>query len=116
MRAIAESTRGAGFGKRFPARFSRLRGVLAVFVWPAGARSPRVRGHGVAHHSGAFPALSPAGYVQPCRPTLVSHPSAGPGWLHEMKHDSYRLMARKDAESRAIAFDRAEQQLSARRT
>ena len=57
----------------------------------------------------------PAGFIQPCQPTLVAHPPAGPGWLHEMKHDSYRLMAPKDAESRAIAFDRAEQQLSARR-
>ena len=40
----------------------------------------------------------PAGFVQPCRPTLVRDPPAGPGWLHEMKHDGYRLLARKDAD------------------
>ncbi len=40
----------------------------------------------------------PAGFIQPCQPTLVAHPPAGPGWLHEVKHDGYRLLARKDAD------------------
>ena len=40
----------------------------------------------------------PAGFIQPCQPTLVAYPPAGPGWLHEMKHDGYRLIARKDAD------------------
>ena len=31
----------------------------------------------------------PAGFIQPCQPTLVAHPPAGRGWLHEMKHDGY---------------------------
>jgi bifunctional non-homologous end joining protein LigD len=39
----------------------------------------------------------PAGFIQPCQPTLVAYPPAGPDWLHEMKHDGYRLLARKDA-------------------
>jgi bifunctional non-homologous end joining protein LigD len=39
----------------------------------------------------------PAGFIQPCQPALVAYPPAGPGWLHEMKHDGYRLLARKDA-------------------
>ena len=39
----------------------------------------------------------PAGFLKPCQPTLVAYPPAGPGWLHEMKHDGYRLLARKDA-------------------
>ena len=40
----------------------------------------------------------PAGFIEPCRPTLVATPPAGPGWLHEMKHDGYRLLARKQGE------------------
>jgi bifunctional non-homologous end joining protein LigD len=40
----------------------------------------------------------PAGFIQPCRPTLVAHPPAGPGWLHELKHDGYRLLASKAAD------------------
>ena len=39
----------------------------------------------------------PAGFIQPCQPTLVAYPPAGPGWIHEVKHDGYRLIARKDA-------------------
>jgi bifunctional non-homologous end joining protein LigD len=40
----------------------------------------------------------PAGFILPCRPTLVAAPPAGPGWLHEMKHDGYRLLAPKQRE------------------
>ena len=40
----------------------------------------------------------PTGFIQPCQPVLVAHPPAGPGWLHEMKHDGYRLLASKEAD------------------
>jgi hypothetical protein len=43
--------------------------------------------------------LSPSkkrpGLIEPCIPTLVSRPTAGLQWLHEIKHDGYRLIARK---------------------
>ena len=37
----------------------------------------------------------PAGFIQPSQPTLVANPPAGPGWLHEVKHDGFRILARK---------------------
>jgi bifunctional non-homologous end joining protein LigD len=40
----------------------------------------------------------PAGFIEPCRPILVTTPPVGPGWIHEMKHDGYRLLARKQGE------------------
>ena len=40
----------------------------------------------------------PAGFIEPCRPTLVASPPAGSGWLHEMKHDGFRILARKRGE------------------
>ena len=40
----------------------------------------------------------PAGFIRPCQPLLVARPPAGPGWLHEVKHDGYRLLARKEGE------------------
>jgi bifunctional non-homologous end joining protein LigD len=40
----------------------------------------------------------PAGFIEPCRATLVAFPPAGPGWLHEMKHDGFRILARKQGE------------------
>jgi bifunctional non-homologous end joining protein LigD len=33
----------------------------------------------------------PASFIQPCRPTVVTTPPSGPGWVHELKHDGYRL-------------------------
>ena len=41
----------------------------------------------------------PAGFIQPCQPTLVANPPAGPGWLHEVKHDGFRILARKQGAS-----------------
>ena len=37
----------------------------------------------------------PVGFVRPCEPTLVDRPPAGVGWLHEVKHDGFRLLVRK---------------------
>ena len=40
----------------------------------------------------------PAGFIRPCRPTLVANPPAGPGWLHEVKHDGFRTLVWKQGE------------------
>src|SRR5262245_16516681 len=37
-----------------------------------------------------------AGYIEPCQPSLADRPPVGPDWIHEIKHDGYRLMARRD--------------------
>jgi bifunctional non-homologous end joining protein LigD len=37
----------------------------------------------------------PPGFIEPCIPTLASRPPTGPHWVHEIKHDGYRLIARK---------------------
>jgi bifunctional non-homologous end joining protein LigD len=39
---------------------------------------------------------APPGFVEPCIPTLAAKPPAGPGWVHEIKHDGYRLIVRRD--------------------
>jgi bifunctional non-homologous end joining protein LigD len=41
---------------------------------------------------------APPGFIRPCEPTLVNHPPAGPGWLHEVKHDGFRILAWKQGE------------------
>jgi bifunctional non-homologous end joining protein LigD len=38
----------------------------------------------------------PAGFILPAQPLLVDRPPAGSGWLHEIKHDGYRILARKE--------------------
>jgi ATP-dependent DNA ligase len=34
------------------------------------------------------------GFIEPCIPTRAAKPPAGPDWVHEIKHDGYRLMVR----------------------
>jgi bifunctional non-homologous end joining protein LigD len=40
-----------------------------------------------ASHSLAF---------EPCIPTQADRPPSGPGWVHEIKHDGFRLIAQRD--------------------
>ncbi len=36
------------------------------------------------------------GFIAPCLPSKASRPPSGPLWVHEIKHDGYRLMVRRD--------------------
>jgi ATP dependent DNA ligase domain len=38
----------------------------------------------------------PAGFVPPCLPTKARQPPSGELWLHEIKHDGFRVIARKN--------------------
>jgi ATP-dependent DNA ligase len=38
----------------------------------------------------------PAGFIPPCLPTKAQQPPSGETWLHEIKHDGFRVIARKD--------------------
>jgi bifunctional non-homologous end joining protein LigD len=37
-----------------------------------------------------------AGFVLPCIPSRALEPPTGPDWVHEIKHDGYRLQVRRD--------------------
>jgi len=39
------------------------------------------------------------GCIAPCIPTLAAKPPAGTDWVHEIKHDGYRLIVRRDGDS-----------------
>jgi bifunctional non-homologous end joining protein LigD len=36
------------------------------------------------------------GFVESCIPSLAHKPPSGPDWVHEIKHDGYRLIVRRD--------------------
>jgi hypothetical protein len=40
----------------------------------------------------------PAGFIAPCLPTKAPKPPTGQAWLHEIKHDGFRVIARKDGD------------------
>lgn len=40
----------------------------------------------------------PPGIPEPCSPIRAQIAPSGPAWIHEIKHDGYRLMVRKDGQ------------------
>ena len=57
--------------------------------------------HGVAYQA----ASEAARRIEPCIPTRATKPPVGPQWIDKIKHDGYRLIARKQG-SRVRLFTR----------
>jgi ATP-dependent DNA ligase len=55
----------------------------------------------------------PVGFVQPCLPSGSKAPPNGKEWLHEIKHDGFRVIARKVGE-RVKLYSRPENDLTRR--
>jgi bifunctional non-homologous end joining protein LigD len=47
----------------------------------------------------AILAIRADGFVAPCIPTRAAKAPAGVDWVHEIKHDGYRLIVRRDSET-----------------
>ena len=41
---------------------------------------------------------SPVTSFEPCLPRLAKAPPTGPDWIHEIKHDGFRIIARRDGD------------------
>jgi len=41
----------------------------------------------------------PPGFIVPAQPMERERPPTGPGWVHEIKHDGYRLLVRRERAS-----------------
>jgi hypothetical protein len=54
----------------------------------------------------------PVGIVGPCIPTLAAKPPSGPGWVHELKHDGYRLIVCRGGEAVRLFTPEADWPLS----
>jgi bifunctional non-homologous end joining protein LigD len=50
-------------------------------------------------------ARQPACFIAPCLPTLARTVPSGPQWAHEIKHDGYRMICRRDGD-RVRVFSR----------
>jgi ATP-dependent DNA ligase len=42
------------------------------------------------------PRALPMCFIAPCLPVSAAQPPSGAEWLHEIKHDGFRVIARKD--------------------
>jgi bifunctional non-homologous end joining protein LigD len=51
-----------------------------------------------AHIMLARPRTLPTGFIAPCLPTKAHTLPSGGLWLHEIKHDGFRIIARKEGE------------------
>jgi bifunctional non-homologous end joining protein LigD len=60
---------------------------------------------GYLSHMLSRPRTLPAGFIAPCLPTKAQQPPSGGRWLHEIKHDGFRIVARKDG-SRVRLYSR----------
>jgi len=40
-----------------------------------------------------------SGAIEVSLPSPAKRPPSGPGWIHEIKHDGFRLIARRDGEA-----------------
>jgi bifunctional non-homologous end joining protein LigD len=38
----------------------------------------------------------PTGFIIAAQPIMASKPPSGPDWVHEIKHDGYRMIVRRD--------------------
>jgi ATP-dependent DNA ligase len=52
-----------------------------------------------------LPRTLTAGFIPPCLPSKATEPPTGAAWLHEIKHDGFRIIARKDG-SRVRLYSR----------
>ena len=51
------------------------------------------------------PARRPPGFIEPCLPTLARTVPSSPQWVHEIKHDGFRFICRRDGD-RVRVFSR----------
>jgi bifunctional non-homologous end joining protein LigD len=40
----------------------------------------------------------PPGFIRPCQPVLSAEVPVGGGWIHQIKHDGFRIVALKDGD------------------
>jgi bifunctional non-homologous end joining protein LigD len=63
--------------------------------------------------SGMLQRTLPAGFIAPCLPTKTTQLPSGGQWLHEIKHDDFRIIARKSS-GRVTLYSRPGNDLSRR--
>src|SRR5829696_1655073 len=58
----------------------------------------------------------PPGFIPPCQPLLAERVPSGDGWLHELKHDGFRIIARKEGDHVRLWSSECSSRVCIRRT
>ena len=67
-------------------------------LWTSTSPDLSYRAMSVVRELRRRPRVDPArSSFEPCLPRLAKEPPAGPGWIHEIKHDGFRIVAHRDA-------------------
>ena len=91
---LASGQRGSG-GTCCPTRVNHLVARRSQEVQARRHAHPdSIRGRAGPIFALAMPVLR---FIEPCLPSLADRPPSGTNWIHEIKHDGYRLMARRDS-------------------
>ena len=53
-------------------------------------------------------------FIEPCLPSRADKPPSGSNWIHEIKHDGYRLITRRDLVGIRLIAARRASRLSSR--
>ena len=69
------------------------------------AKVEKLKWDGPRRYPPAMIVRRPSGFIEPCLPSKAARPPSGPLWVHEIKHDGYRLMVRRDG-ARVRCFTR----------
>src|SRR5438445_13887522 len=54
----------------------------------------------------------PTGFIEPCLPTPAAEVPGGPRWVHEIKHDGYRFIGRRESERVRVGVRHARPRVS----
>src|SRR5262249_34196852 len=87
--------RGAGVAKEAPAM---VKASVNAKRGHGGAPKHQVARTNMTTESPPSTQPKPAGLIAPCMPTEASKPPVGPRWVHEIKHDGFRMIARRQGE------------------
>jgi hypothetical protein len=84
--------------ERFLRRAKANAALWAISLAPQSPLSftPRRLTAATGGHKSLCPRALPAGFIAPCLPSPVPQPPSGELWLHEIKHDGFRVIARKN--------------------
>lgn len=91
--AKAAAVSGSTLSTRSIARAPKS-SALAPSARSRGVKAPRSRG--TAHSASGRAATALPEFIPPSLATLSLHAPEGPGWVHEVKFDGYRMQARLD--------------------